>query len=213
MNKKGFSLIELLATLVILGTVMGIATYTIISILNSSKEKNYALLIDNIRGGAEVYYQECKYSRESILTVFDDDSDAAESFCDYQVKLGELVEYGYVTGNKKDASGKYVSSVQLSDPLSMAFILDDGSSYTLEIVVNDESGKEIHNAADEIYTAKRTPGTRLAIRFSCCILPLIFMTAGLLIQRKKFIIDEEYFDKMMVEIEERKQKELKSSEE
>ena len=110
MNKRGFSLIELLATLVILGTVMGIATYSIISILNNSKEKNYNLLLDNIRGGAEVYYQECKYSKETILSMFDNVDAQAKSFCsNYQlpftITLGKLVEYGYITGNEKDATG------------------------------------------------------------------------------------------------------------
>ena len=105
MDRKGFSLIELLATLVILGTVMGIATYSIISILNNSKEKNYNLLLDNIRGGAEVYYQECKYSKETILSMFDNDETQANNFCSFRVTLGKLVEYGYITGNDKDANG------------------------------------------------------------------------------------------------------------
>ena len=58
MNKRGFSLIELLATLVILGTVMGIATYSIISILNNSKEKNYSLILE----------EEQKYTIKSVNT-------------------------------------------------------------------------------------------------------------------------------------------------
>ncbi|MBO4667633.1 MAG: MFS transporter [Bacilli bacterium] len=127
------------------------------------------------------------------------------SNCQFNTDYVDAIGHMYIV--KKDTNGKYLNSIQLKDPLSLAFILDDGSKYSLEIVVNDANGKEIHNAADEIYAAKRSLGTRLAIRFSCCIIPLIFMTAGLLIQRKKFIIDEDFFEKMMKEIEERKKTE------
>ena len=154
------------------------------------EQQNYVLAFSSLDGKSE----------DEIKEIINNSNELTN--CQVDAAYVEAIGHMYIV--KKDASGKYVSSLQLSDPLSMTFILDDGSSYSLEIVVNDASGKEIHNAADEIYTAKRTIGTRLAIRFACCILPLIFMTAGLLIQRKKFIIDEEYFDKMMVEIEERK---------
>ena len=124
------------------------------------------------------------------------------SKCQFNTDYVEAIGHMYIV--KKDANDKYVDSVQLSDDASSTFIQDDSSKYSLEIVVTDASGKEIHNAADEIYQAKRTIGTRLAIRFSCCIVPLILMALCLYIQRKKFIIDEEYFDKILKEIEERK---------
>ena len=40
MNNKGFTLVELLATIVILGVVMGIATYGVLSAINNSKLKS-----------------------------------------------------------------------------------------------------------------------------------------------------------------------------
>ena len=39
MNKKGFSLVELLAVLIVLGIIMTIVTTTILKEVNSSKEK------------------------------------------------------------------------------------------------------------------------------------------------------------------------------
>lgn len=99
MNNKGFTLVELLATLVVLSIVMSIGTFSIIAIVNSSKNKNYELLISNIKSAAEVYYQECKYSNESV------------SWCDktgnYNITLGDLVRYGYLKGNQKNSDDTF----------------------------------------------------------------------------------------------------------
>ena len=111
MNNKGFTLVELLATLVILALVMGIGTYSITTIINNSKEKNYESLISNIKDGAETYYQECKYSKESIINMFGNKQDA-DNFCDYNLTLGELVKYGYVKGNDTDNNKNF----SLSNP-------------------------------------------------------------------------------------------------
>ena len=162
------------------------------------EERNYVLAYHNLEGK----------EGEEINAIVNNSNELTK--CQFNTEYVEAIGHMYLV--KKDNNGKYVDSVQLSNPLSQAFILDDGSTYSLEIVVNDANGKEIHNAADEIYQAKRTIGTRLAIRFSCCIVPLVLMVLCLYIQRKKFIIDEEYFDKMLKEIEERKQKQLTTNE-
>ena len=107
MNRKGFTLVELLATLVVLAIVMSIGTYSIINIINNSKEKTYELLISHIKDSSEVYYQECKFSKETIIKMFNGDKDAANIFCDNNITIGELVEYGYLKGNSTDSNKKY----------------------------------------------------------------------------------------------------------
>ena len=110
MNKKGFTLIELLATLVILGLVMGIASYSIISIINNAKKKNYELLVNNIKGGAEVFYQECRFSMDTVVSMVGGNTTLANNLCkksgnSYTVTIGDLVKYGYVKGNKSNNDG------------------------------------------------------------------------------------------------------------
>ena len=97
MNRRGFTLVELLATIIILAIVVGLASYSIVSIMKTAKEKNYNLLIKNINDAAELYYQECKYGKltnNSICTNF-------------TITLGELVDYGYLKGNETETDDRY----------------------------------------------------------------------------------------------------------
>ena len=48
MNNKGFTLVELLATIVILGIVMGIASYGVINAINSSKNKSEEVFVNKL---------------------------------------------------------------------------------------------------------------------------------------------------------------------
>ena len=93
LNNKGFTLVELLATIAILALVMGIATFSITVILNKSKEKNYQLLITSIKDAAETYYQECKYSNNNGINC-NKNTDGS-----LKTTLGELLTYGYLKGN------------------------------------------------------------------------------------------------------------------
>jgi len=114
MNNKGFTLIELVVTVLILALVMTLGTYSVIVIIKSGKEKNYNLLIKNITSAVEDYAIECKYSPSDLEKILSEDS----HFCDKGtygnsgIKLGELVEYGYLSGNGKRDDGNY----RLEDP-------------------------------------------------------------------------------------------------
>ena len=121
-----------------------------------------------------------------------------------QVNPEYLDAIGYMYLVRVDDKGKYLDSVQLKDATSSVFVVD-GYDYQLLITVSDASNTEIHNAADEIYDAKRTFGTRLVIRISCCVVPCALMFGSMWVQRKKFIVDEEYYDQMMAEIESKKE--------
>lgn len=120
-----------------------------------------------------------------------------------QVNPEYLDAIGYMYLVRVDDKGKYVDSIQLKEDGSYLFIID-GYDYQLLITVSDAQNKEIHNAADEIYDVKRTLGTRVVIRIACCIVPLALMFGSMMVQRKKFIVDEKYYDEMMAQIEAKK---------
>ena len=55
MNNKGFTLVELLATIVIIGLIMGIATTSAISTINNSKKKSEKVFVDKLATAIESY--------------------------------------------------------------------------------------------------------------------------------------------------------------
>ena len=61
------------------------------------------------------------------------------------------------------------------------------------------------NAANKNFKESRNLGMRLWLRAGVTVFPVLMLVASLLIQNKKFIIDEDYYDMMLVEIEKRKQ--------
>ena len=122
MNRRGFTLIELLATLVVLALVVSIGAYSIIQILNASKQKNYDILIDNIKSAGETYYNECKYWKNS---------DVCGDEFNGEISLTKLVEYGYIKSNGNDKS----NSFKLVDPRNNNDISD------CQIKVSDDNGK------------------------------------------------------------------------
>ena len=102
-NNKGFTLVELIATLVILSLVMGIGAVSVTKIINNSKEKDYKLLLENIKNAAEEYYIECKYSPSS---------GQGDDYCkfannQYEITLQGLVNYGFLKGNEVSGDDKF----------------------------------------------------------------------------------------------------------
>lgn len=135
MNNKGFTLIELIAAIVLLALVAGITTYSVTNIIRKNREENYNLLIKNINSAAETYYQECTYSKEVILDMMNDDENAFYAFCDYNVSLGELVTYGYLQGNTKIENGNNKDKYKIVNPL------DNSDISNCEITVSLDNGK------------------------------------------------------------------------
>ena len=91
MNKKGFTLVELLAVIVVLALIIGVATTSSITISNRSKKKMYNSKVDMILGAAVIYAQD-------HLTDFSADKLPKE------VKVSQLNAEGYL--KKDDDSGK-----------------------------------------------------------------------------------------------------------
>ena len=135
LNKKGFTLVELIATIVVLALVVSISAYAITNIINSAKEKNYELLIKNIIDASETYYQECKYSNNSGIT------------CDDTVTLQDLVNYGYLKGNgTKDDKMEIVNPKNNIDigECSIAVKYENGK-LTIESMSNNNSCPNDYN--------------------------------------------------------------------
>ena len=143
LNKKGFTLVELIATIVVLALVVSISAYAITNIINSAKEKNYELLIKNIKDASETYYQECKYSNNTGIT------------CNDTVTLQELVNYGYLKGNGTEDNkidNKIDNKMKIVNPKNNEYIGDcciavkyENGKLTIEDKTNNDSCPKKYN--------------------------------------------------------------------
>lgn len=138
LNNKGFTLVELIATIVILALVVGISSYSITSIISNSKEKDYELLVKEIKNAVELYYQECKFTDNSVT----DSCPTVDGTGYYTIHLRRLVEFGYLKGNGKKSDDEY-TLVNPNDGESIVeciikYKLEDGK-IVIEPVSNDGS--------------------------------------------------------------------------
>lgn len=99
-----------------------------------------------------------------------------------------------------DADGKFVGFLK---DMTGDVPLDGATKYQLSLSGKDAAGNS-YNAANNNFLKKGTLGMRLWLRAGVSVVPVLFLAAALIIQRKKFIIDEDYYDMMMTEIEKRK---------
>ena len=90
MNKKGFTLVELMAAIVILGVLMGVAVPNVLSIYKNMKIKYFCEKVSTIEQAATLYGQD-KYGEE--VTTNSNELSLAK------VSVLDLVKAGYI---KKD---------------------------------------------------------------------------------------------------------------
>ena len=130
MNRKGFTLVELLATLVILGLIVSIGSVAITKTIKNSREKNYNILIENIKSAVSVYYQECEFAPSDNID------------CTNPVKISTLIDGGFISPNYDNGSYKYVidprddgkNETEISRLCNVRYYYDE-SLYNL--VIND----------------------------------------------------------------------------
>lgn len=102
MNNKGFTLIEALAVIVLLGIVLAIGGYSVANYLSDSKEKSLHILRDNIKSAMINYYNECKYlSTSDAICKKDNDGGEEKIFVidsnnTLSTTVGSLVEFGFL---------------------------------------------------------------------------------------------------------------------
>ena len=89
MNKKGFTLVELLATIVLLCLIILLATFTINKSVNDAKKRSHNSQVDTILSAAITYT-----NKEDVVTLTNIDG--------YQITLKELADKGYVDKDIKD---------------------------------------------------------------------------------------------------------------
>ena len=93
-NNKGFTFIELLAVIVLLGLLMTIGITSLSKYIKTSREKSYRILSQSIYEA----YENCTIEGECSAPTPDNDIEFSE--------LGELVNKGYLDNLKNPYKGK-----------------------------------------------------------------------------------------------------------
>ena len=97
-KKNGFTLVELLSTVVILGVVLSVTVYIVMKNINKSKEDAELITYNNIKNAAKVYNDE--------VASYWNTKDNYEYSC---ISLGDMIENGFFdedTINKNDKLSK-----------------------------------------------------------------------------------------------------------
>lgn len=156
MNRKGFTLIELLAVIILIAIIGIMVAPTLLTTVNSSKEKSYNILIENIVTAAKTYYEECEYG---------DLSDS--KYGDYACKitnntitttLGTLVNTGFLSVTDVDEN----NNKQVLDPrnnndmsdCSITITKNIGEKYKVTYTITSNGGSNCPTTEDYEGTLK-----------------------------------------------------------
>ena len=107
-----------------------------------------------------------------------------------------------------DTNNKVVYSFKLGDANLVDYAALSAHDGACKMLISNATATDKlpeFNAANKNFKESRNLGMRLWLRAGVTVFPVLMLVASLLIQNKKFIIDEDYYDMMLVEIDKRKQ--------
>ena len=107
-----------------------------------------------------------------------------------------------------DANNEVVYSFKLGDATQADYFILNAHDGACKMLISNATATDKlpeFNAANKNFKESRNLGMRLWLRAGVTVFPVLMLVASLLIQNKKFIIDEDYYDMMLVEIDKRKQ--------
>ena len=158
-NRKGFTLIEVLAVVVIIGVIASIAFAVYFNTIDKSKSKSVNLALNNIKSAAELYVKE---SFNGVVWNKSDDEGSNEYSC---VTISELIDAGYfkegfyndnLYEHLKLTDKTFVSVVRNSENKTLEVtILNDDSDVVEKCkinVVNDNNDSNIQLLSSSTYT-------------------------------------------------------------
>ena len=139
-KNKGFSLIELLVAIAIIGLISGVAGYFIITTINNSKEKSNKIAINNMKTSANTYIKE--YYDEVVWKA-----SGTNNLNESCISIQTLVSKGYLSKNVLEENETQKSIILTKDDnntiIKETIIDTDCDSY--EQIVDIPTKKDICN--------------------------------------------------------------------
>lgn len=131
-NNKGFTLIELIATILVLALILGITIYVALNVIKKGKEKTYNITKNEVETNADNYLTE--NNQRLFYLIKDEDTE-------YQcITVENLIDYGYLDNdvtkslidehqNVKPSDYVYIERDINTKAITKTEYVDDGSDY------------------------------------------------------------------------------------
>lgn len=124
LNNKGFTLVELLAIILLLALITSVSTSAVVGFINTSKENSHEVLKKNIKIGAEEFFKECE--NKNIFGIPDpsEDPDKLTISCNIvtdgnekkylETNIKTLLDYGFLksTSTEQDDDDKILKIIE-----------------------------------------------------------------------------------------------------
>ena len=140
-NDKGFTLIELMAVILLLGIIMSVTTVITLNTIKNSKEKSYNVLVSNIKEAAKGYFEECEnnsasgdYLESACNGLIRENGDNCEADKCATISIDSLLKYDFLkTGNIND-NKKNIENPITNDNMNICVIelkkyVDENNNY------------------------------------------------------------------------------------
>ena len=139
MDNKGFTLVELLATVVVLGLVMGITAHSVLGVIEKSKDKSEKIFVDKLENSIDAYISDARTKNELKI-------DSSSSAIEYQ-KCKLYNDDGTCIN---DGSYKSTAYTMESFPLSK---ISDSHLIQNKYIINPKNKKrcELENVKVDLY--------------------------------------------------------------
>ena len=116
LNHKGFTLVEVLAVIVIIGVLSGIAIPNVMTSINASKNSSEKILIDNIKTAAQSLYEEVEFLGEDGKLKDGNNDIAIDDNNSLEVSLQGLVDNGFLKASNVKDNGNDNEDNKLINP-------------------------------------------------------------------------------------------------
>ena len=147
LNRKGFTLVEMLAVVVILGILMAIMVPSVNSLLQKNKEDSYESLKNNIINATQLYFSDYRYevvvdtngdcdanNQRNVLTIQDNGLTIQDNgLSNSKLAINILTDLDYIKGSIKnpkdntslDAEHSYVTVTYNCSKKDFVYSIED----------------------------------------------------------------------------------------
>ena len=150
MNKKGFTLVELLATLVILGIVVGITIVSVTSSFRNAKDKTEDVFVNTLEDALDMYLDSdanrLKFSNNEFCTISKKSGDVRV------YKSTDYISFKNIITSRNDATNDEEKRINSSySPLAEQDLVNPANE---EVACNSNVSVEIYRDDDYVYYYK-----------------------------------------------------------